>query len=141
MLKIHKVAFVLSIIGSLSSVAIAEAATGFLKGETTEGFNKVCYYDVLGDTHTKNVSSVSICPLSISVNRSIQPTLIQKPKSYGSPLGNQIIQPQSFSTKKTGFLSGERSSGFNKICFYDVLGTTYTLNKSSVSICPLTAKF
>ena len=41
----------------------------------------------------------------------------------------------------TGFLSGERTSGMNKICYYDVLGSTYTLNISSVALCPLSAEF
>ncbi|MGB2742704.1 MAG: hypothetical protein WBC60_19340 [Cognaticolwellia sp.] len=41
----------------------------------------------------------------------------------------------------TGFLTGERDSGMNKICYYDVLGDTYTLNISSVELCPLTYEF
>jgi hypothetical protein len=42
---------------------------------------------------------------------------------------------------KTGFLKGEREQGFSKICFYDVLGETYALNVSSVSLCPLNHRF
>ncbi|MEZ8775918.1 hypothetical protein [Vibrio sp. 10N.247.310.17] len=44
--------------------SIALATTGFLKGERTSGMNKICYYDVLGDTYTLNVSSVELCPLT-----------------------------------------------------------------------------
>ena len=41
----------------------------------------------------------------------------------------------------TGFLSGEQTSGMNKICYYDVLGSTHTLNIESYAICPVTANF
>lgn len=41
----------------------------------------------------------------------------------------------------TGFLSGERVSGMNKMCFYNVLGSTYTLNVKSYDLCPLTYDF
>lgn len=40
-----------------------------------------------------------------------------------------------------GFLKSERTSGMNKICIYNVLGSTYTLNISSVELCPLTYDF
>lgn len=40
-----------------------------------------------------------------------------------------------------GFLKGEKISGMNKICYYDVLGSTYTLNISSIELCSLTAEF
>jgi hypothetical protein len=35
----------------------------------------------------------------------------------------------------------EATSGFNKICYYNALGNTYTLNVSSTSLCPQTANF
>ena len=41
----------------------------------------------------------------------------------------------------TGFLIGEKMSGMNKICFYNVLGSTYTLNVQSCELCPLTYEF
>lgn len=40
-----------------------------------------------------------------------------------------------------GFLTGERTSGLNKICFYNVLGSTYTLNIKSIELCPLSYDF
>lgn len=40
-----------------------------------------------------------------------------------------------------GFLKSEKISGMNKICYYDVLGSIYLLNISSISLCPLTAEF
>ena len=41
----------------------------------------------------------------------------------------------------TGFLIGEKMSGMNKICFYNVLGSTYTLNVQSYELCPLSYEF
>ena len=41
----------------------------------------------------------------------------------------------------TGFLAGERISGMNKICYYDVLGSTYTLNIGATELCPLSYEF
>ena len=40
-----------------------------------------------------------------------------------------------------GFLKGEKESGMNKICFYDVLGSTHSLNVKSYELCPLTYDF
>ena len=41
----------------------------------------------------------------------------------------------------TGFLIGEKVSGLNRICYYDVLGSTYTLNVPAYEICPVTYDF
>ena len=41
-------------------------------------------------------------------------------------------------TPGTGFLTGETISGFNKMCFYNRVGSTVALNIPSTSICPLT---
>ena len=103
----------------------ASAATGFLKSEREQGLSKICFYDVLGETHTINVSSVSLCPLSQNFN--VMPKAPAQ-RSYGSG-------------GKTGFLKGEREQGLSKICFYDVLGETYALNVSAVSLCPLNHRF
>lgn len=35
------------------------------EGEQISGFNKICYYDCLGDLAAITVSSASLCPLSI----------------------------------------------------------------------------
>ena len=37
----------------------------------------------------------------------------------------------------TAFLSGEQTSGMNKICYYDHLGSTVAITISSVELCPL----
>ncbi|WP_440928712.1 hypothetical protein [Candidatus Pelagibacter sp.] len=50
--------------GTTSSSYGASSATGFLTGETTSGFNKICYYNKLGNTYTLNVPSTSLCPLN-----------------------------------------------------------------------------
>ena len=44
----------------------------------------------------------------------------------------------SYNSGSVGFFSGERISGFNKICFYNKLGSVYTINIPSTSLCPLT---
>tara|TARA_B100000035_G_C20804195_1_gene466919 strand:+ start:352 stop:657 length:306 start_codon:yes stop_codon:yes gene_type:complete len=46
----------------------------------------------------------------------------------------------SGSSGAVGFKTGETISGFNKICFYNKLGSTYTLNIPSTSLCPLTIR-
>jgi len=35
------------------------------------------------------------------------------------------------------FLSGERTSGMNKICYYDCVSGTRAITISSVALCPL----
>lgn len=58
---------------------------------------------------------------------------------------NQVVPLNSGTTKtlgsSTGFLSHESENGFSKICYYDVLGDTKALNRSSTDICPLSHKF
>ena len=38
----------------------------------------------------------------------------------------------------TAFFKYERTSGMNKICFYDYLGSEVAITQSAVSLCPLT---
>lgn len=45
--------------------------------------------------------------------------------------------PESAAQSAMCMAAGERVSGMNKICFYDCLGSTQTLNRSSVALCPL----
>ena len=40
----------------------------------------------------------------------------------------------------TCFKTGERSSGMNKICYYNCLGSEAAITISSTSLCPLTIK-
>jgi hypothetical protein len=105
----------------------AFAVMGFLKGERTSGMNKMCFYDVLGSTYTLNVGAAQLCPVTIDA-----------PNPAPNPAQN-YQQPNSGG--KMGFLKGERTSGMNKTCFYDALGSTYTLTTSAVSLCPLNHNF
>jgi hypothetical protein len=41
--------------------------TAFKTGERTTGMTKQCYYNYLGSGYTKTVSSVELCPLSVTV--------------------------------------------------------------------------
>ena len=111
------------LLATLSSDAVA--ATGFLKGESNEGMSKICFYDVLGETHTINISSVKLCPQTH--NFAITPN-VPAQRGYGSG-------------GKTGFLKGERAQGMSKICYYDVLGEDYALTISAVKLCPLNHRF
>ena len=45
----------------------AHAGMAFYTGEYISGMNKVCLYDYLGSTYTRNVKSYALCPMSISV--------------------------------------------------------------------------
>jgi hypothetical protein len=40
----------------------------------------------------------------------------------------------------TAFKTGEQSSGMNKICFYDDLGSTVAITIKSTELCPLSIK-
>ena len=44
----------------------------------------------------------------------------------------------SYNSGPVGFKTGEAISGFNKICYYNKLGSVYTINIPSTSLCPLT---
>ena len=52
-----------------------------------------------------------------------------------------ILMLTGVANATTGFLKGERVSGMNKICYYDVLGSTYTLNIGMTELCQLTYEF
>lgn len=128
-------------LGLILSVTTAHAGiTGFLSGEQESGMNKICMYDVLGDTYTLNLSSVSLCPMSheFEMSTSRRNTQIN---DLSQKLYNQRNSTFQNRTEKTGFFVREISDGFNKICVYDVLGDAHTYNTSSVSLCPLNKKF
>jgi hypothetical protein len=40
----------------------------------------------------------------------------------------------------TCFKTGEKTSGMNKICFYDCLGSEAAITVSAVELCPLSIK-
>ena len=43
------------------------AATAFLTGEKTSGFNKICFYDNMGSEVAITIKSTDLCPLTINV--------------------------------------------------------------------------
>jgi hypothetical protein len=49
-----------------SSASTSAGTIGQLTGEFTSGTNKICYYNVAGSTHTKNVGATELCPLMVS---------------------------------------------------------------------------
>ena len=51
---------------SPDSKHIKVAIMCFKTGESTSGFNKICYYDCLGSAAAITISSVSLCPLTIN---------------------------------------------------------------------------
>jgi hypothetical protein len=55
-------------------------------------------------------------------------------------LGSQEPAPRSERPQLavTCFQTGEQSSGMNKICYYDCLGSQAAITVSSVQLCPLT---
>ncbi|GAM65317.1 hypothetical protein JCM19232_4282 [Vibrio ishigakensis] len=99
------------------------ATTGFLESESTQGFSKVCFYDVLGEIHSLNLGSTDLCPLT-----------------YEFDITPKLQQPNP-EANKTGFFKEEKTQGFSKLCSYDVLGDTYVLTIGSTEICPQTYKF
>jgi len=54
-------------------------------------------------------------------------------------VGLVVLSVSAYATM--GFLKGEQVSGMNKICYYDVLGSTMTLNVKSYQLCPITYDF
>ena len=104
----------------------ALAGTAFKTGEETVGFTKTCYYDYLGSTHTKTISNVALCPLTIQVGT-------------GPPGQNNSSRPPAASYG-TAFKTGEVTRGMTKTCYYDYLGSQYTKTVSNVSLCPLTIR-
>lgn len=103
----------------------AHAGTAFYSGEEQGILSKVCYYNYLGSTYTLNTSAVALCPLQIRVPD--VPPISTIPPIESPGLG-------------TAFLSGERTTGMTKVCFYDYLGDTYTKTVSAVSLCPLSVR-
>lgn len=122
---VHALSALALIVANTFIAADAQAATGFLKGETSEGLTKVCYYDVLGETHTLNLRSTRVCPVSYQF--AVSPRLpARQPYASGG---------------KTGFLKGEVQQGLSKLCYYDVLGETQVITIGGAQVCPVSYKF
>ena len=53
---------------------------------------------------------------------------------------NPAYNQNNSAPKNSGYLKDEYVSGFNKVCIYDGISGTFTVNISSVGICPLSAQ-
>jgi hypothetical protein len=100
----------------------AQSVTAFKTGEVQTGMTKQCFYNALGSQHTRTISSVGLCPLTIQV---------QGAPSYS------YQAPQS-GRSGVAFKSGEQVTGMTKQCYYSYLGSSISRTVSSVSLCPLT---
>jgi hypothetical protein len=57
----------------------------------------------------------------------VSPAIAKQPVDYSKPVKVAV----------TCFATGEQTSGMNKICFYDCLGSQAAITISSVALCPL----
>ena len=55
--------------------------------------------------------------------------------------GGSISSSPSNSSRPTGYLKSQVVSGTNRICYYNVMGSTKTLNVRASSACPISYKF
>jgi hypothetical protein len=46
--------------------------------------------------------------------------------------------PAPVQTAAVCFFKGEQMSGFNRICYYDCLGSAYAITVKATDLCPLT---
>ena len=107
----------------------AQQMTAYKTGEQTTGMTKQCIYDALGSTYTTTIKAVELCPLSIKVER--RTAAPPAPTTPATPPPSTI----------TARLTGEKTTGMTKQCFYEYLGSEYTRTISSVALCPLSAQF
>lgn len=114
---------------TIAAAGAPQAVTCFATGEQTSGMNKICYYDCLGSSRAVTQSSVSLCALSITAPMP-GASMPRPPRPPQPPMAGQV----------TCFGQGERTSGMNKICYYDCLGSSRAITQSSVSLCPLTIR-
>ncbi|CAN5828094.1 hypothetical protein BH23GEM3_BH23GEM3_17300 [soil metagenome] len=103
----------------------AQSVTAFKNGEQTTGMTKQCFYNALGNGHTRTISSTALCPMSIQVQFS--------PGRPPTPPSPQPTQPGTV----TAFKTGERTTGMTRQCFYDALGNSHTRTISSTALCPM----
>lgn len=53
-------------------------------------------------------------------------------------VGFVLMSVFSLAYATTAFLKGEKTSGFNKICFYDNMGSEVAITIKATELCPLT---
>jgi hypothetical protein len=52
--------------GDATDAPVRVAVMCFLTGETTSGFNKICFYACLGSQAANTIGALQFCPLSIN---------------------------------------------------------------------------
>lgn len=107
----------------LASTSAEGQVTAFKTGEEQTGLTKQCYYAFGSTRYTRTISSVALCPLSITV-----------PTAGPAATGGQLSTP---STGLTAFKSGEETTGLTKQCYYSFGTTRYTKTVRSFDLCPL----
>ena len=78
-------------------------------------------------------------------NASVLATTLLLTLTPASPVAPSTAQALQISygpevAEITCFLSGEKTSGMNKICFYDCLGSEAAITIKNYELCPLTIK-
>lgn len=63
--------------------------------------------------------------------------LLQQSKREPAQVLESFINGEEYKVAVLCFKTGERTSGMNKICYYDCLGSASAITISSVSLCPL----
>ena len=91
----------------------------------------------------KKYLKILLLILSIPLLKACDAQTLQMMNDLNNALYNTGSNSTSYSnsnspTSGTGFYTGEAISGFNKICYYNRVGSTVTLNIPSTSLCPLT---
>ncbi len=105
----------------LASTSAEGQVTAFKTGEEQTGLTKQCYYAFGSTRYTRTVSSVTLCPLSITV-----------------PIDGPAVGRRSTpSTGLAAFKSGEEVTGLTKQCYYSFGTTRYTRTVRSFDPCPL----
>lgn len=102
-----------------TATATAQTTTAFKTGQRTTGMTKQCYYESLGDQHTEIINSMELCPFSISVGSAT------------------ILTPVPQPTMIAAYKTGERTTGLDKLCFYNGLSGEDTKTIKSIGLCPL----
>ena len=54
-----------------------------------------------------------------------------------NPIINDMVNKDTIIVAGTCFMSGEQTSGMNKICYYDCVGGTKAITIKSYQVCPM----
>ena len=82
------------------------------------------------------IVAVSAALLAVSATPAAETTLATS--QHANRL--QALSDKPVLVAATCFKTGERTSGMNKICYYDCLGSETAITISSIELCPLTIR-